>query len=123
MSGFLQMLDKQKKRERQITVELNAKDHNTQWSALKKCEEEAQQLCQTVLGALPTNNALNPLSVNMQSYAKPASHSKLRIKTQVSILSNKQLQIKVHCHQVDPKGRFQKLNKVVYNYSRSRIAS
>ncbi len=120
MSGFLQMLERQKKRERQQTFDLGNQTKIGQWLALEKCEQEATALCKAVALALPQKETLVRQSVSMESYRKPSSKAHIRVKTQVSALSRKTLQIKVHCHEVDPKGRFNKLSKAVYHYQRER---
>jgi hypothetical protein len=120
MSGFLQMLEKQKKRERQVTFDLGNTNASGQWAVMLKCEEEALALCQMVKHALPQRDQLTRESVSLQAYEEPSAQAVVRIKTQVSALNNKKMQIKVHCHEVEPNGRFHKLYKTIYHFNRTQ---
>ena len=116
------MPERQKKRENQMSFELNAGEAQPQWITLQRVEEEAMKLSRQLSTMLPNGTGLRRSAVKMESYAEAKANSRIKLKTQVSHFNGKEVEIKVHCHRVTAKGKHQKLARVVYSFVKTASA-
>lgn len=122
MNGYLEMLERNKKRELQKSFDLTGGKQGATWYTLQHMEEEASRLAAQLQPMLPGSVQLNRKSVKLESYAQAEAHAKIQIKSQVSAVNNKEVIIKLHCHQINPKGKPVKLALAVYNFSKVNAA-
>lgn len=122
MNGYLEMLERNKKRELQKVFDLTGGNQDPSWHTLQHMEEEASRLAAQLQPMLPGRVRLNRKSVKLESYAQAQAHAKIQIKSQVSAVSSKEVIIKLHCHQIKPKGKPVKLALAIYNFSKVNAA-
>lgn len=122
MDGYLEMLERNKKRELQKVFDLAGGEQDPTWHTLQHMEEEVSRLAAQLQPMLPGRVVLNRKSVKLESYARAEAHAKIQIKSQVSAVNNKEVIIKLHCHQIRSKGKPVKLALAIYNFHKVNAA-
>lgn len=120
MSAFISLLEKQKKRELQHFFELPARAKNTEWLTLQELEEQAQKLFKRISALLPNNIDLVRKEVQLETYRTPKPSARMQIKANISASNHRSYVLKLHCHEVNPKGNMIKVARVEYHYKESR---
>jgi len=120
MSAFISLLDKQRKRELQHFFDLPSKAQNTEWLTLQELESQAQKLLDRITGLLPNNISLIREGVNLQTYKTPNRAARLQIRANISATNHRTYVLRIHCHELNPKGNMQKVARVEYHYKESR---
>ena len=120
MGVFIDLLEKQKKRETQRTVDLPARGKNLKWVTLKGLEDQADDLYNQVSTLLPNNIDLKRIGVQLHTYGEARPSTKIRFMAQISETNHRTYLVKVHCHEVNPRGNWRKLAKAEYHYRERR---
>ncbi len=120
MSAFISLLEKQKKRELQLQFDLPSKAKNTQWLTIQHLEEQAQKLYDSISALLPKNVSLVREEVNLQTYKTPNRAARMQIRANISATNHRSYVLKVHCHELNPKGNMAKVARAEYHYKESR---
>lgn len=120
MSAFISLLEKQKKRELQHFFELPSQAKNTEWLTFQELEEQAMKLFDRVSALLPNNVNLIREQVQLETYRKPRRAAKLQIRANISATNHRSYVLKLHCHELNPKGNMMKVARVEYHYKESR---
>ncbi len=120
MSVFIEQLEKQKKREVQKLIDLPARGKNLQWLTLKGLEDQAAELYDQIAYLLPNNVDLVRTGVDLKTYAEARPATKIRFMAQLSATNHRSYLLKVHCHEVNPRGNWRKLAKAEYHYQEQR---
>lgn len=120
MSAFIDLLERQKKRELSRIIDLPARGKNLQWLTLKGLEDQATELHDQVIDLLPNNVSLKRTGVQLEAFAQARPSTKIRIMAQISATNHRTYMVKVHCHEMNPRGNWRKLAKAEYHYSEKR---
>lgn len=120
MSAFINLLERQKKRELYKLIDLPARGKNLQWITLKGLEDQALELHDQVASLLPNNVGLIRTGVQMETFAEARPATKIRIMAQISATNHRSYMVKVHCHEINPRGNWRKLAKAEYHYAEKR---
>lgn len=120
MSAFISLLEKQKKREFQFQFDLPSKAQNTEWLTLQQVEEQAEKLYQSISALLPKNISLVRNQVNLQTYKTPNRAARMQIRANISATNHRSYVLRVHCHELNPKGNMAKVARAEYHYRESR---
>lgn len=123
MSAFISLLEKQKKREFHFQFDLPARASNTEWLTLQKVEQQAEKLYESICALLPKNINLVRQQVNLQTYKTPTKAAKMQIRANISATNHRSYVLKVHCHELNPKGNMAKVARAEYHYKESRSAA
>ncbi len=123
MSAFISLLEKQKKRELQFQFDLPGKAKNTEWLTLQQVEEQAEKLYESISALLPKNIKLKREMVNLQTYKTPNRAARMQIRANISATNHRSYVLKVHCHEVNPRGNMAKVARAEYHYKEARSAS
>jgi len=123
MSAFISLLEKQKKREFQFQFDLPSKAKNTEWLTLQHVEEQAEKLYESVSALLPKNIKLKREMVNLQTYKTPKQAARMQIRANISATNHRSYVLKVHCHELNPRGNMAKVARAEYHYKEARSAS
>lgn len=120
MSAFISLLEKQKKRELQHFFDLPSKAKNTEWLTLQELEEQAQKLYNRISALLPNNIDLVRQEVQLETYRRPKAAARLQIRANISASNHRSYVLKLHCHEINPRGNMVKVARVEYHYKESR---
>lgn len=123
MSAFINLLEKQKKREFQFQFDLPSKAKNTEWLTLQHLEEQAERLYESISALLPKNVKLKREMVNLQTYKTPKQAARMQIRANISATNHRTYVLKVHCHELNPRGNMAKVARAEYHYKEARSAS
>lgn len=120
MSAFINQLERQKKRELSRVIDLPARGKNLQWLTLKGLEDQAIELHDQVVDLLPNHVSLRRTGVQMETFSEARPSTKIRIMAQISETNHRTYMVKVHCHEMNPKGNWRKLAKAEFHYAEKR---
>lgn len=120
MSAFISLLEKQKKREFHFQFDLPSKARNTEWLTLQKVEEQAEKLYDSISALLPKNVSLVRNEVSLKTYKTPKPSAKMQIRANISATNHRSYVLRVHCHELNPKGNMAKVARAEYHYRESR---
>lgn len=123
MSAFINLLEKQKKREFQFQFDLPSKARNTEWLTLQQLELQAEKLLADISALLPKNISLVREMVNLQTYKTPKTAAKMQIRANIAATNHRSYILKVHCHELNPKGNMAKVARAEYHYKEARSAN
>lgn len=122
MSSFINLLDHQKKREKLVQIDLPAGKKNTLWYTIKAVEDQAQDLYDQITAMLPKQVSLKRSGLEMQNYKTPRVAAKLHIRAQISATNHRSYVLRIHCHELNPKGNLDKVARAEYTYVEERRA-
>ncbi|QNR23805.1 hypothetical protein [Croceimicrobium hydrocarbonivorans] len=120
MSAFISLLEKQKKRELQHQFDLPSKAKNTEWLTLQEVEGQAQKLYDRIVALLPNNISLVRQEVQLQTYKTPNPAARMQIRANISASNHRSYVLKIHCHELNPKGNMTKVARAEYHYKETR---
>jgi hypothetical protein len=120
MSGLINLLEKQKKREQYIAFDIPAKEKNAEWLTLRKMDDSAHDFCETVQEFLPNNSKLVRKEVKLVNYKAASPSSKMKIRAQISATNNRSYVLRLHCHELNSNGQMNKIARAEYIYTEKR---
>jgi hypothetical protein len=121
MSAFINQLEKQKKREVHHQFVLPGTAQNAEWLTLQELEGQAQVLYNRIEALLPKNIRLERKGVQLQKFNSPSAKAKMQIRASISATNQRSYMLKIHCHEVNPKGGMTKIARAEYHYKESRL--